>query len=455
MALYWESLGMDDGKDGVAGFGYMPSDTYLSERAHNYLPNFSAWTNSTDNERKSAVKEYIRGYKKGFKNKWKSHYGEEYKIGWNAQENPASSAAQYRLAQAVLSGAAKSTGMTKKVAQEIVERTPAKLRSEWAKANPDGSPAYKAGVAWLKNKVRTAKGSFITTPGAVAYLKKMGYEGTLDIPKHSPSLMYTQSVRDRVEKAREMYDDFLNGANAAWEQRLHDHQHTEENPPSRSGPITSATRSLSKIGAYATRPITKAGEYVDRGIGQLIGHNGKRKRKGKRNPESDAQSMFEAFHGRASSEIAEFIEEEHYHGNLAELGQLIELKVETVTGLDVTFNFEYEGKPEKGVILASNESGTSLYFVGGDQAIDLDEIEMADEEHLKDSMVIGSAYFVSYFTEKDFDNFEPTIYEHELGEETEELPTLRYDSLNKRLYLDGGAYIIKKPMFRTSDGIEN
>ena len=48
--------------------------------------------------------------------------------------NPARSAAQYRLAQAVLSGTARSS-MPRKVAQEIVDRTPAKLRSQYMK-NP-------------------------------------------------------------------------------------------------------------------------------------------------------------------------------------------------------------------------------------------------------------------------------------------------------------------------------
>jgi len=52
-------------------------------------------------------------------------------------KNPAISGEQYRLAQAVLSGTYYSpTGMTTKVAREIVERTPKKLRSEFMKRNP-------------------------------------------------------------------------------------------------------------------------------------------------------------------------------------------------------------------------------------------------------------------------------------------------------------------------------
>jgi hypothetical protein len=51
--------------------------------------------------------------------------------------NPAVSRAQYRLAQAVLSGTALEAGhMTPAVAREIVERTPARLRSKFMKPNP-------------------------------------------------------------------------------------------------------------------------------------------------------------------------------------------------------------------------------------------------------------------------------------------------------------------------------
>jgi len=62
---------------------------------------------------------------------------DDYKIKRSFEkENPAASAVQYRLAQAVLDGTARSSTMTKKVAQEIVDKTPAKLRSEYMKRNP-------------------------------------------------------------------------------------------------------------------------------------------------------------------------------------------------------------------------------------------------------------------------------------------------------------------------------
>ena len=55
------------------------------------------------------------------------------------RSNPAASAEQYRLAQAVLSGTARDTRMSVKAAREIVDRTPARLRSEYSKyTNPGG-----------------------------------------------------------------------------------------------------------------------------------------------------------------------------------------------------------------------------------------------------------------------------------------------------------------------------
>jgi len=50
------------------------------------------------------------------------------------KSNPARSGAQYRLAQAILSGTARTSSMPRKVAQEIVDQTPAKLRSEYMRA---------------------------------------------------------------------------------------------------------------------------------------------------------------------------------------------------------------------------------------------------------------------------------------------------------------------------------
>lgn len=63
----------------------------------------------------------------------------------------------------------------------------------------------------------------------------------------------------------------------------------------------------------------------------------------KRNPDSAAASMYSSFHGTPSTAIDEYVEKEHYHSNLAALGELVGLKVRTVSGYDVTLGFDASG----------------------------------------------------------------------------------------------------------------
>jgi hypothetical protein len=62
-----------------------------------------------------------------------------YKIKRAFAKNPAVSGAQYRLAQAVLSGTARESTMPRAVAQEIVGRTPSSLRSAYTMGTAGGS----------------------------------------------------------------------------------------------------------------------------------------------------------------------------------------------------------------------------------------------------------------------------------------------------------------------------
>ncbi len=127
------------------------------------------------------------------------------------------------------------------------------------------------------------------------------------------------------------------------------------------------------------------------------------------------------------------------------------------------------------VLLTSNEEGTQLYLVGGDQSLDLSQLKLTE----KDSTVIGEAWGICYHTRKDFDDFKPTDYCHTFGDEkahprlrrgadiwedakppeklfgTGELPVLIYDSLNQKLSLSGGVYRIEQPLMGTSPGIED
>jgi len=77
----------------------------------------------------------------------------EYMKGY--RQNPAVSGAQYRLAQSVLSGSNLETGMSRKVAQEIVDRTPAGKRREFSRRNPEEAAA-ELSEAWHGRPAKSA-----------------------------------------------------------------------------------------------------------------------------------------------------------------------------------------------------------------------------------------------------------------------------------------------------------
>jgi hypothetical protein len=164
----------------------------------------------------------------------------------------------------------------------------------------------------------------------------------------------------------------------------------------------------------------------------------KSRRGSKRNPEDTAAEMYETFHGKPSEEILEVGETVRFHENLAALGELVEMKVATLTKKDVELDFT-----DSGCMLCSNENGTQLYVVGGDQSIDLDKIGFTGAKGEKDLITIGVLYELTYRTEKGFDKFKLTDYYHELGEETGFQPMLVYDAMNEFILISGGEYKIK------------
>jgi hypothetical protein len=375
--------------------------------------------------------------------------------------NPAVSAQQYGLALAVMSVRAKErTGMSKEVAREIVERTPKGERVKFAKE-----------LAKHRRNAKGPVGSTLETFGkAGSYLdQQLG-----KVVGHNPQqTTYYEPSRVEADEVKRSLED------EGWKVRVEFVPEVKGKPwrvtatKGKSNPDynfdlyekakqadDNLQRELERLyGSRAGDMRYQSGKFTPK-LKQLAAKKHKadevwlKEMRKKDNPEDEAADMYSSFHGKPSESVDEFVEDEHYHGNLAQLGELVELKICTVSGFDCTLSFE-----TLGVQLASNEDGTQMYFVSGDQSLPLSKIHMDGDDYKKDSMVIGEVYFLSYFTEKDFDDFEPIIYEHELGidEDTKKklpCPTLRYDCLNEKIYLDGGAYIIKKPMFETSRGIE-
>lgn len=162
--------------------------------------------------------------------------------------------------------------------------------------------------------------------------------------------------------------------------------------------------------------------------------------KRRRNTDSDAASaarLSAKFHGRPPRKITEYSEAVLEHSELADLGRMVELQVmdsdRYITPLEFAGNIR----------LASTPDGGQLYFVGGNQEVPLRKLQLAANLP-KDHVTIGQVLKIAYHTSKAFHSFEPSVYEHEFGEDGGSLPWLQYDVLNKKLYLTGGSYRVKK-----------
>lgn len=217
----------------------------------------------------------------------------------------------------------------------------------------------------------------------------------------------------------------------------------------------------------ATKTIGSVASLPRKWAGSLVKGNGRKKRNGKGNPANPADTaadMYESFHGKPATTTVVVKESFHEHEHLAVLGPLVSIwvapiftmpgkGVEVITS-DAERDFDEVGADDATVFLASNEDGTQLYLVGGDQSLPLDKFKFAGDA-IKDSMVIGILYELTYRTRKKFDKFQLTDYYHELGEETGDQPMLIYDSLSPHCYVAGGKYKINTPLIGMSPGIEN
>ena len=156
----------------------------------------------------------------------------------------------------------------------------------------------------------------------------------------------------------------------------------------------------------------------------------------RRNHGETAADVFEGFHGTPATRTEVVEEKLLIDDDLAQCGPLISIRCKVVTGFTTTIKFHPDRMPD----LTSSKDRNQLYATGGDQELDLDGLGFTEPEQRKALMVIGIAKQVTYFTQKGFDNFEPTDYFHDLGEETGKRPTLIYDALNKTILFAGGEY---------------
>lgn len=163
------------------------------------------------------------------------------------------------------------------------------------------------------------------------------------------------------------------------------------------------------------------------------------------NPLDDAAEMYETFHGAPSKEILEVVEDYKFHSNLAVLGTAVEMDVKVRRRGLIKIRFDGTTK------LCSNEAGTHLYLVDGDQSLDLKVFGIKRKRtgkhghytDVKDKLLLGEIHELTYRTEKAFDNFKLTDYYHGLGEDSGVRPALVYDTLNEQMEIVGGQYIVR------------
>jgi hypothetical protein len=160
-----------------------------------------------------------------------------------------------------------------------------------------------------------------------------------------------------------------------------------------------------------------------------------------------AVRLFEAFHGKDASKIAEKQVSAALRKDYTALGNLIYLKVLTPVGQAAAFHFE-----DDGVTLASSPDGKQLYCIGGRQNL----LPLLDEaSSQKDFIDLGECLEVAYLARKIHSNYEPVEWFHKFGERAGSTrPQLMFDKLKKQIFFVGGEYSID-PNVDVSPGIEN
>jgi hypothetical protein len=161
-----------------------------------------------------------------------------------------------------------------------------------------------------------------------------------------------------------------------------------------------------------------------------------RRRNGSDDEMDAAARQFEAFHGKPPERIIEIEQAYRYPATFAELGHLKELRFD-LNSRNRDFPLTGFGKACQ---VVCTPDGSNIYFLGGDQSIDFEALDISSD---KDFVDLGPCTYIAYHTVKGFHDFAPTTYWHRFGEEDKIMPSLTYDRLNKTLFLVSGNYRVK------------
>lgn len=197
---------------------------------------------------------------------------------------------------------------------------------------------------------------------------------------------------------------------------------------------------MARMQKGATSDIRTAAKFLD-GKKKKRRNPGKAKRK-RNSGLSDAKQAYASFHGTAATKVAVVNESEYIPTSFSELGLLVSIKFRPAIGGSAEVTFDTDNAAKR-VMLCEDPKTNGLYFVGGDQSIQLRPLGLEAKMYHKPMMILGQVKQITYRTKKGFDRFVDTHYWHNLGEETGDKPTLVYSPMIKRLYLAGGAYNIR------------
>jgi len=197
------------------------------------------------------------------------------------------------------------------------------------------------------------------------------------------------------------------------------------------------------------------------------------KAKGSRNPLVEATKVYEEFHGLPSTEVIEYLEQEHHHSVKVGLGKLVCVDVLTQDGREIPliapgFHFEparmlrrdlrhsSEGRKgtwvldpqtafDKIIQLTASEDRRQLFFTGGEQVIPYEVMGLKSED-AHDHMFIGTIVEITYRTRKSFEQEgkQEVDFHHEFGSQGSRgvMPLLCYFPRSKRMKVIGGRYEI-------------
>lgn len=155
-----------------------------------------------------------------------------------------------------------------------------------------------------------------------------------------------------------------------------------------------------------------------------------------------AKKAFKLFHGRKPTKVSarRVSKARRLPGNdFVKLGDLNYLKVKNPALAGGMIDFGLKERP----VLATDPKRKRLFIIGGNQKLDGIPSVAGSKRNPGGLADLGELEQLEYFTRKQFDNYVPANYYHDLGEENGKRPRLMYDRKNQQLHVVGGDYKIQ------------